>query len=203
MNKTTKASIATAAGVLLLLGGGGTFATWNGSTQAGADATISAGNLEVLPGEEGGTWSFNGTDLLDEENIADYLVSPGDVLTYTTTMTVIAKGDSLRGQIGLTNASIAPAVEDDDEDEALAEYLKATTQLSAEGIGELEHDQTFTGVAGPDGIEQVIKVTATITFPFDDTDTDLDNGDHNAAKNGSVDLSDFAVTLTQLPAEAE
>ncbi|MDL5352060.1 alternate-type signal peptide domain-containing protein [Microbacterium sp. zg-YB36] len=106
MNKTTKASIATAAGVLLLLGGGGTFATWNSSADAGAGATITAGNLIVENDEEKGVWTANGsTTAID---IGEYLIAPGDVLTYTKTMQVSAYGDSLTAVLGLTPGSIAP-----------------------------------------------------------------------------------------------
>ena len=46
MNKITKASIAAGAGVILLLGGGGTLAYWNASTTAGS-ASITSGTLSV------------------------------------------------------------------------------------------------------------------------------------------------------------
>ena len=104
MKKIVKASIATTAGVVLLLGGAGTFATWNSSATA-EGASIVAGNLVVEASQEAGTWTANGSAI----DIADYVIVPGDVLTYTKTMNVGAEGDSLSATLALTDSSIAPA----------------------------------------------------------------------------------------------
>ena len=56
MNKLTKGAVAAAAAIALLLGGAGTFATWNASS-AVADAGITAGTLSIASGAVAGTWS--------------------------------------------------------------------------------------------------------------------------------------------------
>jgi len=184
MKKITKATIATTAGVILLLGGGGTFATWNDSASAGAAATITAGNLDVVASEPG-VWSANGTPIT---NIATYAIAPGDVLTYTKPMTIVAEGDNMRGTVGLSSTSIRPATPDRPADEALVADLLANATLEAKGIGIMSAGQTFKGAAGTAGIEQDVTVTVTITFPKDG---------QNDTMTGAVILDDFTVTLTQ------
>ncbi len=83
MNKLTKAGIATAAGIALLMGGAGTLAYWNDSVGLAGDA-IQTGHL-VLSSNEDGAWT--GGDI-------EYFV-PGDTNTYTETLTVDALGDNL------------------------------------------------------------------------------------------------------------
>ncbi|MCR2800377.1 alternate-type signal peptide domain-containing protein [Microbacterium sp. zg-Y818] len=191
MNKITKASIATAAGVLLLLGGGGTFASWNASADI-AGAEITAGNLVVTdPGTEG-TWAANGDDI----NIAAYRVVPGDVLTFTKTMSIVAEGDSLSATLALSEASITPANPANAVDQALVGYLEANAVLTAEGAGITQSADGFTVAPGAAGIEQDVTVTVTITFPYGT------EGSNNDAKTGAVNLNDLSVTLTQHTAAA-
>ena len=184
MNKITKASIATAAGVILLLGGGGTFASWNDSATAGAGATITAGNLEIIA-DQPGAWSVNGNAI----NIKTYAIAPGDVLTYTKPMTIVADGDSMRGTVGLTPTSILPATSSA-ADKALAADLLTSATLTAEGIGTMSAGQTFETRApiGEKGINQQITITVTITFP---------KTSDNDAMTGAVRLDDFTVAITQ------
>ena len=63
MNKLTKAAIAGAAGVILLMGGAGSLAYWNDSIASNpAGQTISAGTLTVTAASAGGwTKAFSGT----------------------------------------------------------------------------------------------------------------------------------------------
>lgn len=188
MNKITKASIATAAGVALLLGGAGTFASWN-ATATTNGAAISAGNLVVTDGPAG-TWSANGAAI----DIAGYAVSPGDVLTYTKTMQIGAEGDSLEAELALTGGSIAPADGLNTADVALAGLLDdsavLTVEADAEGITD-NRDGSFTVTPGGGAISEDVTVTVTIAFPNGAAGAD------NAAMNGSVDLGAMTVTLTQ------
>ncbi|MDR7185052.1 alternate signal-mediated exported protein [Microbacterium trichothecenolyticum] len=187
MKKIVKASIATTAGVILLLGGAGTFATWNSSATA-QGASIMAGNLVVEGSQDAGTWTANGSAI----SIDDYRVVPGDVLTYTKTMKVGAEGDSLSATLALTDSSIAPADVTKPADVALASYLTDSAVLTASGAGITGSGPTFTVTPAGDVVSQDVTVTVTIAFPYGDV-----AGGNNAAMNGAVTLDELTVSLTQ------
>ncbi|MBO9577865.1 MAG: alternate-type signal peptide domain-containing protein [Microbacteriaceae bacterium] len=98
MNKNAKASIAVGAGILLLLGGGGTLAVWNASDDI-SGGTVNAGTLDLDTTGVEGAW-YLGVDA-DEDGVADtdattglyettgsaidtdeYPVVPGDILVF-------------------------------------------------------------------------------------------------------------------------
>ncbi|MBW9110688.1 alternate-type signal peptide domain-containing protein [Microbacterium ureisolvens] len=187
MKKIVKASIATTAGVVLLLGGAGTFATWNSSATA-EGASIVSGNLVVEASQEAGTWTANGSAI----DIADYAIVPGDVLTYTKTMSVGAEGDSLSATLALTDSSIAPADPTKQADIALASYLTDSAVLTASGAGITGSGPTFTVTPAGDVVSQDVTVTVTIAFPYGDV-----VGGNNDAMNGAVTLDELTVSLTQ------
>jgi alternate signal-mediated exported protein len=187
MKKIVKASIATTAGVILLLGGAGTFATWNSSANA-QGASIVSGNLVVAASQAAGTWTANGSPI----TISDYTVAPGDVLTYTKTMKVGAEGDSLSATLALSDSSIAPADPAKPADVALGSYLTDSAVLTASGTGITGTGPTFTVTPGAGVVSQDVTVTVTIAFPYGDV-----VGSNNAAMNGAVTLSALTVSLTQ------
>jgi alternate signal-mediated exported protein len=185
MNKIVKASIATTAGVILLLGGAGTFATWNSSADT-ESASIVAGNL-VVEANQDGAWTANGAAI----EIDGYRIVPGDVLTYTETMKVGAEGDSLSATLALTESSIAAADPENDADRALAGYLLDTAVLSASGTGISGEGPTFTVAPGAGVVSEDVTVTVEITFPAGEA------GANNDAMNGAVTLDALTVSLTQ------
>jgi len=146
MNKFTKAGIATAAAVALLMGGAGTLAYWNESANLDAD-TVTAGHLDIVSNNDG-AWDTS----------VDKIV-PGDTLTYTETFVVSAVGDNLKFDLeatmptltGYDAITVTPTFELDDE------TLTGTTV----------EDLT----AG----EYSLEVTIVVAFPFgDDTPGDED-----------------------------
>ena len=185
-----KGFIAGAAVVALLLGGSGTFALWN-DTAAVAGADITAGTLTVEAGE--GVW----TDQTEAAiNIADYRIVPGDTLTYQTLLDVEALGDNIKALLSVDKGQLT-ANSDSAEDKALEKILKEYTDVPA--VEESRHE----GPAGPAPVrgDQSIdfellqgsvqyQVIVTIKFPAEYEDDD-------AAKTGSVDLSELGVKLTQ------
>lgn len=182
MNKLLKGSIAGAAGVALLLGGAGTFALWNDDATVDG-GTISAGTLTVVeaPGTTDGWSSADGGTIAD---IADFLIVPGDVLTYTTTLEITAEGDNLSAILDIDDLSIVsggtPA------DDALAALLSETATVSVDGSA-----AAATQAISPEAGTQEVTVAVELTFP------DGDAVDDNLAKSGSVSLASFKVTLTQ------
>ncbi len=187
MKKFVKASIATAAGVTLLLGGAGTFASWNASATT-AGATIASGNMVVEDSGVAGVWSANGTTI----DLASYAIAPGDVLTYSKTLSVSAEGDSIQATLALTGGSIAAADLADASDQALAGYLQENATLTASGEGISGTGPTFTVAPGSGVVDEDVTVTVSIAFPAGDT-----AGGNNDAMGGAVNLSDLTVTLTQ------
>ncbi|WOF22624.1 alternate-type signal peptide domain-containing protein [Microbacterium betulae] len=192
MKKIVKASIAAAAGVTLLLGGAGTFATWNTSATA-QGATVVSGNLVVEDAGTEGVWTANGSQT--PISIDDYTLVPGDTLTYTKTMSITAEGDSLQATLGLSPASITAADPTSATDQALASYLTANATLGATGEGISGTGSTFTVTPGAGTVDEDVTVSVTLAFPYEDAD-----GGHNAAMLGAVSLSDLTVTLTQATA---
>ena len=179
MKKLTKAAIAGAAGIALLLGGAGTLAYWNADATA-AGGTITAGELTIVP-VGAGAW----TDANGPITIADFRAVPGDVLTYTATFDVTAVGDNLTATAALTGDSIA-AASASPEDVALAGLLQDSATFTIDGA-------TTTTLTALPGTQQV-EVNVTIEWPFDGAPVD-----DNAAMNGAVSLDDMTITLTQTP----
>jgi alternate signal-mediated exported protein len=177
MNKLTKGAVAAAAAIALLLGGAGTFATWN-ATSAVANAGITAGNLSMAPGAVAGTWS----DAIGAIDLSSYRIAPGDVLTFTQGFDVTATGHSLPATLSLTDGSIA-AASTSAADIALAAALGNSAKLTATGLA----SDVNGGYVVPAGTTSV-SVTVTVTFP---------SAAGNASQNGTVSLSGMNVTLTQ------
>jgi alternate signal-mediated exported protein len=93
MNKFTKASVAGAVGIALLLGGAGSFATWNANASLSA-GSITAGSMALTA--TGGTWSnitAKHTGPITDQ--AGFRMVPGDTLEYTGTLTISSEGDDL------------------------------------------------------------------------------------------------------------
>ena len=189
MKKFVKASIATAAGITLLLGGAGTFATWNAKASAGS-AEIVAGNLVVKSKGEG-VWMSGNTAI----DINTYAIVPGEVLTYTKEMTVIAEGEQLTAELGLTGGSVAAVDKNNPADVELAKLLvnkNSNVTLTAAGEGiVLTSPNTFSVTPGDKKIEETVTVTVTVAFP------DEAEGAENDAMRGKVSLGGLDVTLTQ------
>jgi alternate signal-mediated exported protein len=98
MKKTTKGALAIGAGVVLLVGGGGTLAVWNQTAESNA-GTVQAGELGLTAGT--GQWT-SGEDAVD---LASYRVVPGDKLTYTQPVHVTLDGDKLQAELTATGAA--------------------------------------------------------------------------------------------------
>ena len=105
MNKTTKGGIALGAGLLLLLGGGGTFALWNASSEADA-GTVTSGELSLDGGTDGDWYHYDEytADPLTAVaiDVATYIVVPEDHLLYVSEDTTLdAVGGNLYYTFGL------------------------------------------------------------------------------------------------------
>jgi len=187
--KLLAATVASAAGLALLLGGGGTLAYWNSSTSAQAHAIV-AGNLSVNDSGTAGVWKNAAGTTID---IATYRIVPGDVLTYTKSVLVTAVGDSMTATLSIAPGSIAPASQAA-ADVALASRLTSSAVVTATGTGVTAGTNgTYVITAGSAGINsRAVDVKVTLTFPKDASSTA-----NNDSKTGAVSLGGLAVSLTQ------
>lgn len=177
MNKFTKGSIAAGAGLVLLLGGAGTFMSWNdeGNIDGG---TVTAGSITVEDAIS--TWTVNDVGV---DNIDVYRIAPGDTVVYTSNMNVVVDGDNLVVTPALSEYSIA-AASDDAADQALADQLTQNVDLKVVGAQEAGNG-TY---ALADGTHTVT-VTATLGFDYADASS--------ASEQGAVSLSGLGVGFTQ------
>jgi alternate signal-mediated exported protein len=91
-----KGTAAIAVGAALLLGGGGTLASWNAEA-TGTPGTVVAGDLDVVA--DAGVWTDrNGAPV----TISTYKVVPGDKLTYTQNLNVTLTGDKMAATVAAT-----------------------------------------------------------------------------------------------------
>ena len=99
MNKMAKGALAIGVGAALLLGGGGTLATWN-ATQNSSAGSIASGELKLEAGT--GTWTSNMT--AGTIRAADYKMVPGEKLSYTQDLTATLVGDRITANLTATGA---------------------------------------------------------------------------------------------------
>jgi len=207
MNKNVKASIAIAAGAVLLMGGAGSLAYWNDSQSVGANgSTITAGTLTATPGTGGWTKSFYdgaGTQVGTTTSVpalSSVRIVPGNRLVYTQQFTINATGNDLYFTITPTAGSITGA---SGADAALASALSSSTFTvtnNAAASGTTIAPSTTSGVykVGAGSTATTITVTWTISWPFGTTAPASNTSGDNAAKTGVVTLTGGAVTLTQV-----
>jgi alternate signal-mediated exported protein len=181
MNKITKASIAAGAGVILLLGGGGTLAYWNDSATTDA-GEITAGTLAIDSNLDG-DW-FETSDLVNPIDATTFLVVPGDSLTYIETFDVEATGDNLEATVAANAASITKGTWGDQLDVTVG--VEDSLGAAISSITSANDGDTVT-------------VTVTLDFAFDGDVTTVPDDVENDTQGEVVDLTALAITLTQIP----
>ncbi len=153
MNKLTKAAIAGAAGIALLLGGAGSLAYWNDSV-AMTGAQIDSGSLDVSidsgswAGAPAGKWV------------------PGDSATFTGKVKVTAVGTNFKGKLtadtsALTGGNLLA--------QALVVNTTITPQAGISAAGVISAPGTYT-----------VDVVVSVSFPFG---TAVDNSTQSLGVN--------------------
>lgn len=197
MNKLVKGAIATGVGVVLLMGGAGTLAYWNGSASI-ASQTITAGNLTVSAGT--GVWKSGSTTI----NPANFRTVPGDTLTYTVPVTVTSSGDNLKFDLGLSTAAITAATPVTAANTALKEAMTAGATFAIDTtatnnvtlVSGVTYKVNSTGTSTFNVIVTVTNPFGTATSTGASTGTGTTNA--NATQNGIVVLGSNALTVTQV-----
>ncbi|MBB5632464.1 alternate signal-mediated exported protein [Cryobacterium mesophilum] len=143
MNKLTKAAIAGAAGIALLLGGAGSLALWNATDTVNA-GSITTGTLEMTA--TAGSWTS-----------APALWVPGDSATYSATVDVTATGDHIKGTLSIdaTTVTLPSGV-------TLALTIAPTSGVNANGDGTFD-------ITGAGNYSIPVTVTATFDSGADNT----------------------------------
>jgi alternate signal-mediated exported protein len=186
MNKLTSGAIVGTLGIALLLGGAGTFATWNQSTTANA-GTVASGTLTIANSGTP-TWKNISADAPANAtiaNIASYKIVPGDTLEMTQTFTVAASGDNLKATLNYSPDSIVATT---DADKALK---AATTFAFTATGGGLTTDATTKVVSVASTSAGVNTVTVKLTVALPSTVSGV------AAQGGSLNLSAVSFNLAQ------
>ncbi|MFB9071441.1 alternate-type signal peptide domain-containing protein [Citricoccus parietis] len=172
----TKGAIVTGLGVALLLGGGGTLATWNMDQSASA-GTITTGNMNLAA--EPGAWTSNlksGT-VATGETIKGYQIVPEEQMTYTQVINVSAEGN-LEAVLSMSTGTLSSELLDN----LTLQKFTVTKQGVGGGTTVMDrYDQSVTVAPG--------KYTVSATVRFDANGKD--------AMNASLDLSNIKYVLTQ------
>lgn len=184
MNKFAKGSLAAGAGLVLLLGGAGTLAYWNDSAEI-TGGTINAGTLDLTA--VGGQWTQGATQI---DDIAQWSMVPGDELSYTADLALVAQGDNIQGTIVL-DESFVEITGGADQIDVSFDVAEGTTL--PDGIEYQDETFTFSGPAGESAYE--IPVQVTVSFPFDE------DAEQNASKGAVVDLENISFVATQTPSD--
>ena len=149
MNKTFKGALAAGGAAVLLLGGMGSLAYWSDSETV-TGTGISSGELKLGTPDCGTGWTLDGGAVFTTQ-----LLVPGDVITKTCTIDLVATGDHVAADLTISDAdwtTVGSAA-------ALTDELVASAVFTVNNVAKTtvtEADDT-----GTDEIEAVISVTFT------------------------------------------
>lgn len=180
-NKVMKGALATGVGLALLVGGGGTLATWNQSADANM-GTVATGDLNLEVPE--GTWQ---NALGQAIQIDSYKAVPGDVLTFTQDLEVTLAGDQMLANLTVTGEADASA-----GGGAIAVSETILTRTNGHGTPSPEDDTV-------DNIDPSSLLTQDDSGTYTSTTTvffDVGTADR-VATDAFVDLSGIGYQLTQ------
>jgi len=170
MNRTTKGALAAGVAAVLLTGGAGTLAYWS-DTETVAGTPITSGELKLGTPACGAGWRLDGNVVFTNQ-----LIVPGDVLSKVCTIDLIATGEHLGADLGVSTAAFAAT-------NALTGQLVPAATFTVAGANRThitEVDDTGTA-----------EITATLTVTFDGPAAT------NASQALTATLNSVAVTATQ------
>lgn len=166
--KTWTKGAAAGASALVLLGGAGSLAYWNGSGSVDG-GTITAGRL-TLTEFRPGAWTLNGAPVAD---VSVVRVVPGDTLLFTGSWTISATGDDLEASVDVTGLEGRGGLADD---------VTITDTYTVDGT-------PLAGRITDDDDGDVLAAEIVVDFPFGAA-----VGDASQAR--ALDLTDVSVVVT-------
>lgn len=171
MNGTTKSALAAGVAAVLLTGGAGTLAYWN-DTQTVAGTPISSGELKLGTPACGAGWLLDGNIPFTNQ-----LVVPGDVLTKNCTIDLIARGEHVGADLGISTAAFAAP-------NALTGQLSPSATFTVAGA-------TRTHITDADDTGATNEIAAKLIVTFDGPAAT------NASQALTATLNSVSVTATQ------
>lgn len=198
MKKSTKGALAAAASASLLLGGAGSLAYWSDNTVVDA-GDFRTGNLRLDSSTcVSAPWTV--TNDIEKRtgtvNLAAFRAVPGDVLTKTCKVTVLASGINLRAALAITNAAQTVTA----SPEAVSGSVTPTPLPTDVGVQGTDFTLTPTFKIGTQDVsggftvgnaDQVVDVVLTVAFPLNASTAS------NASQYDYLALNDYAVSVTQ------
>jgi alternate signal-mediated exported protein len=187
MNKLLKGSIAGVAGIALLLGGAGTFALWS-DTQDIEGGTVQTGTLDINLAADT-AWADISTNAIggpEFDPTVDEIV-PGDVITLTQSVEIIADGKNLLADLTYKADSVVI-------DPALEPYVTvgiAAAQTTGDATIVSNGTNSFR-ITPDEGGTSTFQIVITITFSATTPDRLAQT------LTPGVDLSDAGFTVTQV-----
>ncbi|MGA9871021.1 MAG: alternate-type signal peptide domain-containing protein [Rhodococcus sp. (in: high G+C Gram-positive bacteria)] len=180
MNKATKGAVAAGGAAVLLLGGLGSFALWQDSTDT-EGGTITSGELDIEP-DGTPVWreisgDVNAASVIDP---VTYRIVPGDIIEFTADYNILAEGDNLLADLKADTATITG-------DAALRSAIGTPTVTATSGGTQLPTDGTSARITSEDQDVQV-----KVTFTFNEATTD------QIAQNETLNLENFTLDLVQV-----
>ncbi len=170
MDKTFKGAVAAGGAAVLLLGGLGTLAFWtDNETVGGAD--IASGELSLGAPSCGSGWTLDGGAVFASQKLV-----PGDVLTKTCTIDLVATGSHLGADLTLETASFT-------ESNLLTADLTPSAVFKVGGA-------TKTHVTSADDNKTTPEISVVVKVEFKGTAV-------NASQNLTAVLDDLTFTATQ------
>ena len=170
LNRTTKGAVAAGVAAALLLGGAGTLAFWDASTDV-TGTPITSGELKLgIPAC--GDWTLDGGTALGSQ-----LIVPGDVLTKRCTIDLIATGAHIGADLGIDTAAFSAT-------NGLTDELDPAAVFTVGGV-------TKTHITETDDTGATPEIVATITVTFDGPAAT------NGSQDLTATLNTIAVTATQ------
>ena len=171
MNRTTKGALAVGAAAVLLTGGAGTLAYWSDTQTVTASTPLSSGQLKLGTPACGNGWILDGGATFTTQ-----LLVPGDTLTKTCTIDLIAKGEHLGADLAISQAAFGTT-------NAFAQQLTPSATFTVNGASKThvtELDDTGAG-----------EISAKISVTFDGP------GATNASQALTSSINSVSVTATQ------
>lgn len=182
-SRRTKGLVAGGAAVLLLAGGGASFAGWTDQADIGG-GSFTSGELTIAADEKGGVWTDQSGTVVPAAELEEYLIVPGTTLTYRENLDVVVEGKNLGGAITTDFAGLTA-------DDALGDALDVDLTIDGAPMA-VQGTQATSLPVTTDTYGLVI----TVAFPWDNPDDA--NGDWGTtAQAQHADLTAFHVTLTQ------
>jgi alternate signal-mediated exported protein len=186
MNKLIKGAVTGAAGIALLLGGAGTFASWNAASHLTPTGTVNTGTLKISSSTPVGWFTdANATQAVD---LNSFHAVPGDTLYYKTTADILAVGNHLEAEVGVDQSTLKA--------EFAAGGPTSTVQASVAsvtgtGITQSNGDFVFTATGSDIQATVIVKVD----FPLGDSSVNAGSDGQGSA----IKLDPLTITLTQIP----